>query len=101
MLGSQTWEYLAEHFWIPQALELLLGLVNDNSVVVPALHDVNMSGSSMSTRFGTHPITAMQLLRPLKQLLHLVDADTMHQMWAITFTALWRALSRKEQLGTW
>jgi transformation/transcription domain-associated protein len=99
VLGSQTWEYLAEHFWIPQALELLLGSVNDDTVVVPALHDVDMSGSSPSARFGTRPITVMQLLRPSKQLLHL-DADTTHQMWVITFAALWRVLSRKEQGDT-
>ena len=81
------------------ALELLLGSVNDGSVVVPALHDVDMNSSSTSARFGTRPITMIQLLRPLKQLLHL-DADTTHQMWVITFTAIWRVLSRKEQGDT-
>ena len=93
------WEYLVEHFWIPQALELLLGSVNDDNVGVPALHDVDMSGSPTSTRFGTRLITVMQLLRPLKQLVHL-DADTTHQVWVITFMAIWRVLSRKEQGDT-
>ena len=61
--------------------------MNDDSVVAPALHDVDMSGSPMSARFGTRPIKVMQLLRPLKQLLHL-DADTAHHIHGALLSSL-------------
>ncbi|KAF8309342.1 hypothetical protein DL93DRAFT_2085770 [Clavulina sp. PMI_390] len=99
VLGSQTWENLSDHYWIPQALELLLGSITEEIVLAPAIGDVDMSASAGSARFGSRPVTTTQLLRPLKQLLHL-DPDTAHQMWAITFGALWKTLSRKEQNDT-
>jgi transformation/transcription domain-associated protein len=96
VLGSQTWEYLGDHYWIPQALDLLLSTIDDDQVLLPALHDVEMDEPASQARFGSYSISANQLLRPIKQLLHL-DPDTAHQIWTDVFRSLWRVLSRKEQ----
>ena len=95
VLGSQSWEYVAEHNWIAQALDLLLGCVNENDIVAPAIHDSHMEEDGPAP-FGTRDVSTGDLVRPLRYLLHL-DLDATHRTWISVFSAVWRVLSRKEQ----
>ena len=95
VLGSQSWEYLADHYWIAQALDLLLGAVNENEVILGTIHDTDMDESDIAP-FGTRVTTIGDFVRPARQLLPL-DPETAHFTWVSVFGAVWRLLSRKEQ----
>ncbi|KAF8339104.1 FAT-domain-containing protein [Cantharellus anzutake] len=94
-LGSQSWEYLADHYWIPQALDLLLGAVNENEVILGSIHDIDMDDND-NPSFGARVTTIGDFVRPARQLLPL-DPETAHLTWVSVFGAIWRLMSRKEQ----
>lgn len=92
VLGSSSWETLSDQYWIPQALDLILGSVQST---LPLLASYN---PQPSTPFA-HNITESRvesLLRPIRILLH-SDAQATHEFWISVFKGVWATLSRKEQ----
>jgi transformation/transcription domain-associated protein len=125
VLGTQSWEYHAEHNWIPQALDLLLGCIKgserltnlDGTEISPAgetVHSPNRyvqaslgipdANGGLASHFGPFgefdsAITGFvdDFIRPLRPLLYL-DLNVTHSLWISVFKTTWRCLSRKEQI---
>ena len=95
VLGSSNWELMSDQYWIPQAIDLLLGSVNGEELLAPNFD----AGAQITTAFS-QAIQSSQvhhLLRPMRSLVHL-DSNTTHLTWVSIFKAIWSILSRKEQL---
>jgi transformation/transcription domain-associated protein len=92
LLGNQSWEYLADTYWIHQALDLCLGSVEGER---PLLVVRPQAGSPefVNTLRG---LTAGGVITPLRALLY-TDATCTHRMWVSFFRAAWRAMPRKSQ----
>ena len=93
VLGSSSWDTLGDQYWISQALDLLLGAVQDDLPLLPALE-----ADKGSTVFAESISQAKvkDLLRPVRMLLHLNPQAT-HDLWVSTFKAIWSTLTRREQ----
>ncbi|KAG8954779.1 hypothetical protein FRC03_011404 [Tulasnella sp. 419] len=94
VLGSSSWEQIPDQYWIPQALDLLLGSVNSDQALVPGFEGKVQTPTPFSRAVGDSKVQS--LLRPTRVLLHL-DPDATHSLWISCFKAIWSTLSRKEQ----
>ncbi|KEP49326.1 histone acetyltransferase SAGA, TRRAP/TRA1 component, pi-3 kinase superfamily TRA1 protein [Rhizoctonia solani 123E] len=94
-LGSLSWEFVAEHYWIPLALDLLLGATEDGRTDSLALREHLTILESPLSR-SIHQGVGMDILQPLRRLLH-ADNQVAHELWISTFRAVWATLPRREQ----
>ncbi|KAG8901590.1 hypothetical protein FRB99_005203 [Tulasnella sp. 403] len=94
VLGSSCWESIRDHYWIPQALDLLLGSVDDALTLLPSFNLRSQPITEFSQLVASAKI--QDLLRPSRILLHL-HPQTTHLFWVSVFKAIWATLSRKEQ----
>ncbi|CAL1700686.1 unnamed protein product [Somion occarium] len=90
ILGSQSWEPLADHHWIYLALHLLLGSLDGEQSI------------SSERKIGSAPLPvalgrASAMIRPMQRLLFL-DSTAAHEAWISIFPAVWSSLSRREQV---
>lgn len=98
LLGTQNWEFLAEHYWIQQALDLLLGSIDgDRPLLGPH------PGLIISTRLGdlefahtARGLTVGAFIKALRAMLY-VDPEKTHLIWISFFRSAWRAIPRKFQ----
>ncbi|KAG8711225.1 hypothetical protein FRC08_016173 [Ceratobasidium sp. 394] len=94
-LGSLSWEFVAEHYWIPLALDLMLGAAEDGRVDSPVLREhIRILDSPLAQII--HSGRALDIMRPLRRLLHAED-QVAHELWMSTFRAVWAILPRREQ----
>lgn len=95
LLGQQSWEYLAEHYWLHQMLDLLLGSID---AADPLLVQSTSAAARANTDFGQtlRGFTTGSLVQPLRALLY-TDAEATHKIWPSFFKAAWRALPRRNQ----
>ncbi|KDQ21071.1 hypothetical protein BOTBODRAFT_142417 [Botryobasidium botryosum FD-172 SS1] len=93
VLGSQSWEYLADHNWVPQALDLLLGCARGGDSLV---HPSASTPTPSDFLRATLQSKVLDIIRPIRMLLHL-DSNATHLTWVSVFKAIWSSLSRKEQ----
>jgi transformation/transcription domain-associated protein len=90
IIGSQGWDPLNDHNWSYLASYLLLGAVNIDAVISPALmHDV-AADLGVSQR-------AEGLVEPWRHML-VLDTTLGHDTWVSLFPAVWTHLSRREQV---
>ncbi|KAI0320805.1 FAT domain-containing protein [Amylostereum chailletii] len=93
ILGVQSWEPLAEHYWIPLALHLLLGAIDPET---PQATERKASLSMFASSTISAPRRLGDILRPMQRLLFL-DPNVAHETWVSIFPAAWSSLSRREQ----
>lgn len=94
-LGSLSWEFVAEHYWIPLALDLLLGAAEDGRIDSSALREhVSILESPLAR--VVHSGTALDIMKPMRRLLH-AENQVAHELWMSTFRAVWSTLPRREQ----
>jgi transformation/transcription domain-associated protein len=90
IIGSQGWEPLNDHNWSYVASYLLLGAVNIDATISPALI------SSTSPELGVSQ-RAESLVDSWRHML-LLDTTLGHDTWVSLFPKVWAHLSRREQV---
>jgi transformation/transcription domain-associated protein len=94
-LGSLSWEFVAENYWIPLALDLLLGAADDGRADSTSLREnVNILESPLARVI--HSGCALDIMKPLRRLIH-AENQVAHELWMSTFCAVWSTLPRREQ----
>ena len=93
ILGSQSWEPLADHHWIFLALHLLLGSVDGEQ---PISSDQTVTDGGLPPPSFTLGRVA-SIIRPMQRLLF-ADPSIAHEAWVSIFPAAWSCLSRREQV---
>ncbi|RUP49800.1 hypothetical protein BC936DRAFT_141434 [Jimgerdemannia flammicorona] len=122
ILGIQNWEFLATHFWIHQAADVLLGVVSPARQLMPSalsltvkplksvvsLADEDTSAKRLKGEFKElisrhqaflNDLQGMQttdIITPLRQLHHL-DDSVAYKMWIDIFPLCWSVLNNKER----
>ncbi|PWN50372.1 hypothetical protein IE53DRAFT_368968 [Violaceomyces palustris] len=97
LLGHQSWDYLAEHYWLHQALDLLLGSIDGDRPLLsgsPSGHAQPRHSSSFSPVLKN--LSMGNFTASLRALLY-TDAQATHSIWVTFFRAAWRAIPRKSQ----
>ncbi|GAA5907251.1 hypothetical protein JCM6882_008402 [Rhodosporidiobolus microsporus] len=97
ILGVQSWEPLADTFWIHQALDLLLGAVDTKDPLFLPGSEFS-SPDAKPTEFvkQLEEYTTGDLLGAARKLLY-ADQVASQAMWITTFRAGWSCLNRTEQ----
>ncbi|PWN24918.1 hypothetical protein BDZ90DRAFT_281903 [Jaminaea rosea] len=96
LLGQQSWEHMAEHFWITQVLDLLLGSIDGDKPLVAVT-------PSLSSRHGAAFVGQMKsmttgaFIRALRGLVY-ASKESAHDIFVDVFRAAWSSLPRKYQL---
>jgi transformation/transcription domain-associated protein len=92
ILGVQSWEALADHYWIPLALHLLIGSLDPDAV--------QMTERKLSSTYAGGPLLPQrrlgELFKPMQRLLA-SDPNVAHEIWMSVFPAAWKSLSRRDQ----
>ncbi|WFD31947.1 transcription-associated protein 1 [Malassezia sp. CBS 17886] len=95
LLGAQSWEPFAEHYWLHQALDLLLAAVDGAQPLVasaPAAAHAPADPFARQLRSGTLApfLTALRALQ-------YDDVHAAHRVWTDVFAGVWRATPRRHQ----
>ncbi|EMD40733.1 hypothetical protein CERSUDRAFT_111311 [Gelatoporia subvermispora B] len=93
IVGVQSWEPLATHYWIPIALHLLLGSADIDLTLWADKRN------SLEPFYVAPPFmlgSTSTLVRPIQRLLAL-DPDLTHDIWISLFPSAWSCLTRREQ----
>ncbi|CBQ69344.1 related to TRA1-component of the Ada-Spt transcriptional regulatory complex [Sporisorium reilianum SRZ2] len=94
LLGHQSWEYLAEHYWVNQVLDLMLASIDTNwPLLAHSSVPLGKGGSSFVSTLKSLQVGDM--LASIRALQY-TDRDLAHQIWASFFAAAWRSMSRKD-----
>ncbi|KAN0059794.1 transcription-associated protein 1 [Thecaphora frezii] len=98
LLGHQSWEYLAEHYWLNQALDLLLGSVDaGRPLLAPnSAAFARQAGGGGGFTPVLRNLQVGDLITSLRALIY-TDADAAHKVWVSFFRAAWRAIPKKSQ----
>lgn len=124
VLGNQNWETLGDSYWLAQAIHLLFGSVDMESLV--ELHEEDLKTKSASSLFASYSsdkrkqglllddrfeefmvrhrqfcrsladVKAGDILEPLAQLQHL-DPNIGHSTWLAFFPLCWSALGKEDR----
>ncbi|PKI83589.1 transcription-associated protein 1 [Malassezia vespertilionis] len=92
LLGYQSWEALAEHYWLHQALDLVLAAVDTGHALVQAEHGAEDDAFAAQMRAAT-PKAFLAALRTLQY--H--DVQAASDLWVSLFACIWRASSKAQQ----
>ncbi|GAC95952.1 phosphatidylinositol kinase [Pseudozyma hubeiensis SY62] len=94
LLGHQSWEYLAEHYWINQVLDLMLASIDTNwPLLAHSSVQLGKGGSSFVPTLKSLQVGDM--LSSIRALQY-TDRDLAHQIWVSFFASAWRSMSRKD-----
>lgn len=92
LYSLQNWETLADSYWMPQMLSLLLGAADQNDEVfrkpLPVISD-NHVLVNKNWRYG-------DVIHVLRSLVH-VEPMLCHRLFVVIFPKVWSALSRSQQ----
>ncbi len=90
--GNQSWEHIADHYWIFEVLDLVLASVNKDR------HLLASNGPRTDPAFNSmvRGITVGTVVTALRGLIY-TDAQAAHRLWVLMFKAAWRTLARKHQ----
>lgn len=95
VVATQNWEPLANSYWINQALDLLLGAVDAEELLLPdatfsaEVDPESLCGLMATSKVGSTIVSA-------RRLLHL-DPVTSHQVWISVFKTAWATLPKAGQ----
>ncbi|KAF7725495.1 hypothetical protein EC973_009595 [Apophysomyces ossiformis] len=119
ILGVQNWEFLSNTFWMPQALDLLLGVVQADSRV-SSLHTLKVksikiignqaepTSMDVPSEINDLIVNHQEFLRSLKgygvnnciaaiRQLQYLDPDSTSKLWTDLFPMCWSALNATER----
>ena len=96
LYSLQNWDTLADSYWIPQILSMLLSLADPFEPFlrrpVEKIQDADViPGMGQDATVG-------DIIRPALNLIHL-DPDLAHQLWVAVFPLCWASLTRIQQTG--
>ncbi|CEH17271.1 Histone acetyltransferase SAGA, TRRAP/TRA1 component, PI-3 kinase superfamily [Ceraceosorus bombacis] len=92
LLGTQSWEYLADQYWIQQVLDLSLGAIAADK---PLIRQRIVGGNPDFTP-TLRAMTTGGLMQAARPLLY-IDSECTHRIWVAFFGTAWQALARKSQ----
>lgn len=96
IIGIQNWEPLAAHYWISQALDLLLASTDTSKALMDdRVIDQNKGSPRILEMFKD--ATVGHIINPLRQLLYR-DASAAHEIWITIFQAAWSTLKKSDHL---
>ncbi|TIC01039.1 hypothetical protein E3Q17_01964 [Wallemia mellicola] len=90
VLGVQNWDSLSNVYWIHQALDLVLGSIKSNNIIVSGEFGENAFVQKLKS------FTIEGLIQPVRQLQY-IDDESAHEIWVTIFGSAWSSLNRKEQ----
>lgn len=96
LLGSQNWEYLADHYWVQQALDLLLGSAEGERSVLASHSPAFATRSPTSFTSKLRSLSSSDIISALRALIY-TDKESAHKLWVLFFKAAWRVIPRKSQ----
>lgn len=92
LYSLQNWETLADSYWIPQMLSLLLGAADSGDEAFrSSLPFIDNSDVLADKNF-----TLGEIVQTIRSLVH-VDPMTCHKIWVALFPKAWSSLSRAQQ----
>ncbi|KAK4687186.1 transformation/transcription domain-associated protein, partial [Tremellales sp. Uapishka_1] len=94
LYSLSNWETLADSYWIPQLLTLLLGAADFQDLLTR--QPLGQILSSDPLKITAETATLGELLRPARNLIHL-DPVLCHRLWVSVFPICWSCLSRPQQ----
>ena len=94
LYSNQNWDTLADDYWIPQILSMVLGIVDPSDRVVrgsmvKVLQEDSMINMAQSSSVG-------DLITAARNLIH-ADQGLAHSLWVAVFPMCWASLSRPQQ----
>ncbi|KAF5369949.1 hypothetical protein D9758_001009 [Tetrapyrgos nigripes] len=90
IFGVQSWEALADHYWLHIALHLLFG-ATDLDAHLTHERRTSLAASTTLSRPRTQSV-----VRPMQRLFFF-DPEAVHETWVSLFPAAWACLTRREQ----
>jgi transformation/transcription domain-associated protein len=90
--SNQSWEHIADHYWIFQVLDLIMGSISKDRMLL-GCHGLKNDAAYESL---VRPMTVGNVITPLRALLY-TDAQAAHHLWVMFFKAAWRTMARKYQ----
>ena len=100
IFGIQSWESLADTYWMHQALDLLLGAVERETRLMPA-GDAASGGEAVNAAFvqELQAYNSGDFVDATRKLLY-SDADASFTVWVSLFKQAWTCLPRNQQIDT-
>ena len=94
LYSLQNWDTLADDYWVPQILSMILGVVD---------YHEPLARKPLATLMENDPIEIMSasatvgdLIQPARNLIHM-DQTLAHHLWISVFPMCWSSLSRSQQ----
>ena len=94
LYSLQNWDTLADSYWIPQILSMLLGLIGPSDPLIRqpiAKVLLNDAISSMA-----QDAVVGDIMAPVRELIHMND-ELAHHLWVAVFPICWSSLVRGQQ----
>ncbi|KAL7422906.1 transcription-associated protein 1 [Cryptotrichosporon argae] len=92
LYSLQNWETLADSYWIPQLLSLILGVADGRDALHRRALPKLLDDDAVAAAAWRHA----DLIRYMRNLIH-VDQNVVHRLWVAIFPACWASLSRSHQ----
>ena len=93
LLGHQSWECLADHYWLHQVLDLLLPAIDGTQLLVG---DAAAEGAADPFAAQLASGTVQPLLAAMRTLQY-DDVAGAHALWVALFPCVWRATQKRHQ----
>ena len=94
LLGFQSWECLADQYWLHQVADLLLAAVDTSQPLLPAAGEAPEASDPFAAKL--HAGDAASFVAALRALQYR-DVHAAHALWVSLFPAAWRATPRRMQ----
>jgi transformation/transcription domain-associated protein len=94
LFSLQNWDTLAEDYWVPQILSMVLGIADHSQELLrkPLGRLLNMD----TVEEMAAEATVGDIVQPARNLIHL-DKALAHHLWIAIFPMCWSSLSRSQQ----
>ncbi|WFC97412.1 transcription-associated protein 1 [Malassezia yamatoensis] len=98
LLGYQSWECIAEHYFLHQILDLLIPALDGNQPLVPASNSGQESDEVHDSFTNQlHNATVLPILDAVRALQY-NDVHGAHALWLVLFPSIWRATPKRHQV---
>ena len=94
LYSLQNWDTLADDYWIPQILSMLLGVVDQLEPLLRQPLEKVLETDPVATMASD--ATVGDVINPARNLIHL-DRDLAHKLWVSIFPFCWTSLTRPQQ----
>lgn len=94
LYSLQNWDTLADSYWIPQILSMLLGLVDHVEPLIRRPLEKVLESDAIANL--ARDASVGDIIIPTRNLIHM-DKDLAHRLWVVIFPFCWSSLIRPEQ----